>query len=121
MMRDFKKLEIWKNGMELAVMCYDITRKLPLSEKYGLVSQMNRAAISVPSNIAEGNSRISDKDNRRFMEIALGSCNELETLLLLGGKLGLITEETILEVLTLLMLEQRQLWSFIQKLRLESQ
>ena len=116
-MKDFKKLVIWKKGLDIAVACYSFTKDLPGSEKFGLVSQMNRAAVSIPLNIAEGNSRSSDKDNKRFMEIALGSCNELETLFILAEKLDYSSNQTISGPLLLIREEQKLLWSFIQKLK----
>jgi four helix bundle protein len=71
-MRDFRKLQIWQHGLNLVFATYKLTKDFPESEKYGLTSQLNRAAVSVPSNIAEGSSRNSEKDNIRFLEIALG-------------------------------------------------
>ena len=78
-MRDFRKLEIWRQSLAYVKSIYEITRSLPAHEKYGLVSQMNRSAISIPSNIAEGCSRKTAVDFSRFLEIALGSSFELET------------------------------------------
>ncbi|MGQ1784908.1 four helix bundle protein [Saccharicrinis sp. GN24d3] len=82
-MKDFRKLEIWKKGIELVKQVYGLTKKLPQNEQYGLVSQMNRCAVSVPSNIAEGCSRSSDIELVRFIEIALGSAFELETQMII--------------------------------------
>jgi len=80
-MRDFRKLEIWKDSIQLVEEVYSITRKFPDTEKFGLTSQMNRSAISIPYNIAEGCSRSSIIEFSRFLEIALGSSFELETQL----------------------------------------
>ena len=82
-MRDFRKLEIWKKGMEIAKQVYAFTGSLPQKEQFGLISQMNRCSVSIPSNIAEGCSRNSDIELKRFIEIAMGSAFELETQLLL--------------------------------------
>lgn len=82
-MKDFRKLEIWKKGMDIAKQVYALTSLLPQKEKFGLTSQMNRCSISIPSNIAEGCSRNSDIELKRFIEIAMGSAFELETQLLL--------------------------------------
>ena len=68
--------------MDIVMMTYYMSEKLPKQEKYGLRSQLTRAAISITANIAEGSGRISDKDNRRFLDYALGSSYEMETLLL---------------------------------------
>ena len=73
--------------MQLVIDIYKLSNKLPKEEKYGLKSQITRAAISIPSNIAEGSSRSSDKDFKRFLEISLGSAFELETQLLIIQKL----------------------------------
>ena len=72
-MRNFKKLEIWRNGIDIVKTIYYLSDKLPSEEKFGLRSQITRAAISIPSNIAEGCSRSSEKEFKRFLEIAMGS------------------------------------------------
>ena len=83
-MRNFKELKIWQKGIEIASETYKIISHFPTSEKYGLSSQMTRSAVSIASNIAEGSSRKSEKDYHRFIEIALGSCFELETQLVIA-------------------------------------
>lgn len=77
-MSDFNKLSVYKKSYELTLLIYNFTKKLPDCEKFGLVNQINRCGVSIPSNIAEGSSRSSDKDFARFLEIALGSSYELE-------------------------------------------
>jgi len=77
--RTFRDLEIWKKGMEIAIDVYQFTLILPSEEKFGLKSQMRKAAVSLPSNIAEGFRRRNDKEFRQFLYIALGSAAELET------------------------------------------
>ncbi len=89
-MRKFKDLTIWNIGMILTKEIYKVCHLLPDIEKYGLVSQMQRAAVSIPSNIAEGCSRKSDIEFARYLEISLGSAFELETQLILVEELGLI-------------------------------
>jgi four helix bundle protein len=86
-MKDFRKLVIWKKGMELAKQVYAFTALLPQKEQFGLISQMNRCSVSIPSNIAEGCSRNSDIELKRFIEIAIGSSFELETQLLLAKEI----------------------------------
>jgi four helix bundle protein len=76
--------------MELVVNIYDVTKSFPDSEKFGIVNQMRRAAVSVPSNIAEGYGRGSRNDYQRFLKIAAGSCNELETQLEISYRLEFI-------------------------------
>ena len=71
-MRDFRKLEIWKNGIELIKQVYQLSSILPSEKKFGLRSQITRAAVSVPSNIAEGCSRNSEVEFKRFLEISIG-------------------------------------------------
>lgn len=89
-MHNFKDLIIWQRSMELAKVVYEITANFPPNEKYGLTSQINRAVVSVPSNIAEGAGRSSDKEFAQFLSIALGSAFELETQLILANSFGLI-------------------------------
>jgi four helix bundle protein len=86
-MKDFRKLVIWEKGMKLAKQVYAFTASLPPKEQFGLISQMNRCAVSIPSNIAEGCSRNSDIELKRFIEIAIGSSFELETQLLLAKEI----------------------------------
>lgn len=83
----FKDLEVWQVSMELVVDAYEIAGVLPSSEKYGLSSQIQRAAVSIPSNIAEGSKRTSRADFRQFCLIALGSAAELETQFLIIRRL----------------------------------
>ena len=90
-MRNFKELLIWKKGIEISVDIYKLTSTFPASEKFGLISQMTRCAVSIASNIAEGSSRTSDKDYNRFIEIALGSSFELETQVILAYRFNYIT------------------------------
>ena len=94
-MSDYKKLVIWQKAIDLSVEIYNLTKKLPEDEKFGLSSQMRRAVISIPSNIAEGHNRSSDKEFIHFLRIAQGSNAELETQLILCEKLlFLSTNET---------------------------
>lgn len=83
-----KDLDVWKRAMGLARGVYDETRQFPASEMYGLTSQLRRAAVSVPSNIAEGAARGTDGEFVRFLRIALGSLAEIETQVLLSAQLG---------------------------------
>ena len=78
-MRNFRNLNIWQKGIQLVKMTYKISAQLPKEEVYGLKSQICRAAVSVPSNIAEGCSRNSEIEYKRFLEIAMGSLFEVET------------------------------------------
>lgn len=91
----FEKLDVWQKSKELVVKIYTITKTFPETEKFGLCSQMQRSAISIPSNIAEGTSRSSFKDQLRFTEIAYGSLLELYCQLLIAHDLGYVSEQTI--------------------------
>lgn len=115
-MRDFKKLKIWQNAMALADKLYDSSRFFPDEERFGLKSQCTRACVSIPSNIAEGSAKKSEKDYVRFMEMALGSCFELETQLLIIKKRNWLPEEDIDELLDLTVSEQKMISKFIDKL-----
>ncbi len=92
-MRDFRKLEVWHQSMDLVDKIYTLCDSFPKSEQFGLVQQMQRCAVSIPSNIAEGNSRDSEKEYSRFLQIALGSAFELETQLLISQKRKYINDE----------------------------
>jgi four helix bundle protein len=91
-MHRFKDLEIWKLSRKFCSEIYNITLNFPESEKFGLTNQLRRASVSVPSNIAEGCSRSSNKDFSRFLEIAIGSIFEIETQLLISFDLGYINQ-----------------------------
>ena len=84
---DFKDLFVWKQSMKLTASAYAFCRELPMTERYGLSSQIQRAAVSIPSNIAEGHSRSTRKDYIHFLYIARGSAAELETQILLCEQL----------------------------------
>ena len=93
MEKSHKRLEVWKKSLDLAKAVYGITNKLPTEEKYGFVSQMRRSAISIPSNIAEGAARQTNKDGIKFLVSARGSLSELDTQLELSKILSLISKE----------------------------
>jgi len=89
---NYKDLNVWKNGKNLALEIYSETAFFPKSEMWGLVTQMRRAAVSIPSNIAEGFNRNQRREFQRFLYIALGSAGELETQLEISGNLGFIND-----------------------------
>ncbi|MGO4906193.1 four helix bundle protein [Flavobacterium sp. W20_MBD1_R3] len=90
---DHKDLEVWKKSMDLVVTVYQITQMFPDTEKYGLTIQMRRAAVSIPSNIAEGAARKGDKELMQFLYISIGSLSELETQYLIAIRLGFVAKE----------------------------
>ena len=94
---NFKKLKIWQMAMELSKLTLDLTDTFPTYEKYGLKSQMDRCSISIPSNIAEGAGRKSDKELIQFVHIALGSLAEVETQYLISLRLQYCVKNEILE------------------------
>jgi four helix bundle protein len=93
-MNILQNLQIWHKAMDLAALVYEATVNFPKEEKYGLTSQIRRAAVSIPSNIAEGAGRNSDNEFVHFLAIAHGSSYELQTQILLSEKFDLITKET---------------------------
>jgi four helix bundle protein len=93
----FENLESWKNAKQLAIWVYTITKVFPPDERFGLVSQMRRAAISVASNLAEGTSRKGKNDQARFSTIAYSSCIELLNDLIIVNSLQIISNEQYLE------------------------
>ncbi len=98
-MAGYRDLKVWQAAMQLATEIYRLSAEFPKHEIYGLASQIQRSAVSVPSNIAEGHGRNSNKEFHHFLGVALGSLAELETQLLLARRLGYLTEELINPVL----------------------
>jgi len=90
--RNYRELIVWQDGIKLAKAVYKLTEKFPRQEVYALADQVRRAAVSVPSNIAEGQARKSPGDFRRFLHIALGSLAEVDTQLVLAEEFGYITK-----------------------------
>ncbi len=86
----YRDLKVWQVGMDLSVHCYRLTGCYPKDEIYGITSQIRRAAVSIPSNVAEGYGRASRGDYIRFLRIPQGSLKELETLLEISGRVGLL-------------------------------
>ncbi|MEN9614538.1 MAG: hypothetical protein RLZZ347_845 [Candidatus Parcubacteria bacterium] len=98
MINNYKNLLVWKKSIELVVSVYQFTKKLPASERYGLVSQLERASVSIPSNIVEGSCRSSKKDFAHFLEIALGSTSELDTQLEVALQVNLASKEVVVNL-----------------------
>jgi four helix bundle protein len=100
--RTFRDLRVWQQGIELVKAIYGTTKGFPKEEQYGLISQLRRASISVPSNIAEGFRRRYAKEHKQFLSVSLGSCAELETQIIISKELGYINEKDEQAILTLL-------------------
>jgi len=99
MLKSYKELQVWQKAYHLCLHIYKITRTFPSDEKYGLSSQLRRAAVSVPSNIAEGYGRKSIKEYLQSLYIAYGSLCELETQILLSGDLGYINKACLEQII----------------------
>lgn len=115
-MKNFKDLLIWQKSIELVIFVYKITKQFPDEEKYGLINQMRRSAVSIPSNIAEGHMRSTNKDFRQFISIARGSLAELETQSIISYELKYIKDNIYEELMIKIEEITRMLSSFYSKL-----
>jgi four helix bundle protein len=115
-MRNFKELFIWKKGMEIAVNCFKLVEGFPKEQKFGLSLQITKSGVSIPSNIAEGSSRSSEKHYCHFTEISLGSSYELETQLLISQRVQLGDQGLLKQILNDVSEEQKMIIGFLNKL-----
>jgi len=92
-MHNFKKLDVWNDAKNFCILIFKTTKSFPKEEKYGLTAQINRASLSIPSNIAEGCGRNSNKDFSRFINIAAGSAYEIETQLIIAFEIGYLNKK----------------------------
>jgi len=115
-MHNFKKLDIWIKSMDLASEIYLLTNSFPSIERFGLISQMQRSAVSIPSNIAEGSAKSSNKDFSRFLEMSIGSSFELETQLILATKLNYLESEVSISTQSKINELQKMIIGFKNKL-----
>ncbi len=120
-MHNFKKLSIWAKSMDFVTDIYRTTNTFPSSERFGLVSQLQRAAVSVPANIAEGSAKSSNKDFARFLEIAIGSTFEVETELVVSFNLNYINAEQLNQLVDKLSELQKMIIGFKEKLKQQNQ
>jgi four helix bundle protein len=97
-MTNYKKLEVWTLSMEIVKEIYRLTKYYPADERHGLISQTNRAAVSIPSNIAEGMGRNYTKDTIQFLHVSRGSAYEVETLLNVAMMINIIEEQTYIKI-----------------------
>jgi four helix bundle protein len=96
--KSYKDLVVWQKAMDLVEMIYHVTKDFPTDERYGLTNQLRRAAVSIPSNIAEGQARHSTAEFKNFLSIARGSLAEVETQLLIARRLNYIEPEKLAEL-----------------------
>jgi four helix bundle protein len=116
-MRNFRKYKIWEDAVAVTSDIYNLCNKFPAQEKFGLTNQIERAAVSIASNIAEGSSRVSEVDFARYLEISLGSAFEVETQLTIASNIGYVEPDDYTILLKKLNLLQKQINQFIIKLR----
>ena len=115
---NFRELVAWQKAMQLTREVYLLTNSLPANERYGLTSQIQRAVVSIPSNIAEGAGRPTEKELVHFLSFALGSAYELETELLLAGELGYIDTEQSTQINTAVVEVQKLVYSLMKKFKI---
>lgn len=113
--KNFKQLIIWQEGIEIVKRIYKLTKEFPKDEIYGLVAQMRRSAISVPSNIPEGFKRLHKKEFKQFLHISLGSLAELETQIIIARELELADKPKTVELLSLIEKESKMITSLSGK------
>jgi four helix bundle protein len=116
-MRDFKKLDVWVKSHQLVLDVYRETQAFPAEERYGLTSQIRRAATSIPANIAEGCGKNTEAELARYLTISMGSASELEYHLLLAKDLEFLTGERYQDLTDNLLHIKRMLVSFTKRLR----
>ncbi len=116
-MHNFKELKSWQKAIDFYLDIYKLTGQFPIEEKFGLILQLRRSGVSVPSNIAEGSGRNSDKEFLNFLSIATGSSYEIETQLIIAHRLGYIKEEEIKEATLKLTEIQKMIFAFSNKIR----
>jgi len=119
-MKDFRKLKVWEKAHSLVIEIYRVTDNFPKSETFGLTSQIRRACVSIPANIAEGCGRDGEADLARFLQIAFGSASELEYHLILARDLKMLDENSYINLVNRVIEVKRMLTSLIQKLRSDS-
>ena len=115
--RNFRNYKVWQDAVDFATLVYEVTSKLPWFEKKGLCGQLQRAVVSISSNIAEGAGRSTDADFAHFLDQALGSANEVETQLLISKNLGYIPEENYSILINNITGIQKQLTGLIATIR----
>ncbi len=113
---NFRKLSIWTDGVTFTTDIYNVTKNFPTEERFNLVSQLNKAAVSIPSNIAEGSAKSSDKHFKIFLENSLGSAYECETQMEIAKRISYLSNEEYEQLLNKIQSLQKRIGSFIDKL-----
>lgn len=121
MLRTHKDLEAWKNSMNLVTLIYEVTKLFPKEEIYGLTNQIRRSAVSIPSNIAEGMARNSDKEKIQFLFVSIGSLSELETQLMISNNLSILKTEKLQEFIDRINHIRAQIHGLIKYLNADKQ
>ena len=116
-MKDYKELNVWKKGIEIVAFVYQVTKRFPKEEKFGLISQMQRASVSIPSNVSEGFARQYNKEFIQYLYMSLGSCAELETQTIVSKQLQFIHNNDFSKLCELLDHESRMLMRLIQSIK----
>jgi four helix bundle protein len=116
-MRDYKKIEVWKRSHALVLRIYDLTAAFPTAEKFGIISQLRRAGLSIPTNIAEGCGRTTERELIRFMDISAGSASEVDYLLYLSMELKYIDMDTYCIINSELTEIRKMLFGYIDTIR----
>jgi four helix bundle protein len=115
--RNYRDLAVWQKGMDIVLAVYQVTKSFPDDERFGLTSQLRRAAVSVPANIAEGHARSSTKDYLRYISIAIGSLAETATFIELAGRLNYSDIAELRKIFEMTAEERRMLRALQKSLR----
>ncbi|MBE6818863.1 MAG: four helix bundle protein [Ruminococcaceae bacterium] len=119
--KNFKDLTVWQKSMDLVVEVYQLVKEMPKEETHGLSNQMRRSAVSIPSNIAEGYYRYSDKELQKYLYIARGSSAELETQLIVVARLNLVSDITVQKTIAKCEEVEKMLNAFITRISKDTQ
>ena len=117
-MKDFRSLKVWEQSHSISLEIYKLTKEFPKEEQFNITSQLRRSITSIPTNLAEGCGRGSDKDFKRFVQIAMGSASESEYLLLLAKDLNYISDKEFDKLILKIQEIKRMLSSLISKLKM---
>ena len=114
-MHQYKKLKIWQKVIELNLLVYENSIRFPREERFGLTQQIRRSAVSIPSNIAEGSGRMSEKEFKYFLSIAYGSCCELDTQIIIANKYNYLSSKNYDRIVKMISEIQRMIFGLMEK------